>query len=103
VKESNLHRLIIIAASQAGHRLWRNNVGMLTDKRGIPVRYGLCVGSSDLIGLTRTGRFAAIEVKLPGKRATPEQLAFIGAVQRLGGIAGVACSEAEALALLDAG
>ena len=32
-------------------RLWRNNVGALRDERGRLVTYGLCKGSSDLIGL----------------------------------------------------
>ena len=32
-------------------RLWRNNTGALKDATGRLVRYGLCPGSSDLIGL----------------------------------------------------
>lgn len=47
--------------SLQGTRLWRNNVGVLPDKRGIPVRYGLAndtrqmndgLKSADLIGWT---------------------------------------------------
>lgn len=102
MNEANLTRLICAAASADGHRLFRNNVGVLKDDRGQRVRYGLCVGSSDLIGWTRDGRFAAIEVKLPGGKPTQDQARFIEAVCRFGGIAGVAHSEAEALAILSA-
>jgi hypothetical protein len=37
-------------------RLWRNNVGALRDERGRLVTYGLCKGSSDLIGLHQVPR-----------------------------------------------
>ena len=74
------------------------------------MRYGLCKGSSDLIGwrsLTITpdmvgqtvAVFAAIEVKDRGT-PTPEQLHFIAQVQAAGGLAGVARTVAEAEAIL---
>ena len=74
------------------------------------MRYGLCKGSSDLIGwrsLTITpdmvgqtvAVFAAIEVKDRGA-PTPEQLHFIAQVQAAGGLAGVARTVAEAEAIL---
>lgn len=91
-------------------RLWRNNTGALKDPSGRLVRYGLCQGSSDLIGLRAititpdmvgqtVAVFAAIEVKDRG-RPTPEQLAFIDAVTNLGGLAGVARSTDDARAIL---
>jgi hypothetical protein len=91
-------------------RLWRNNTGALKDATGRLVRYGLCPGSSDLIGFRTVtitpdmvGRkvavFAAIEVK-DGGRATAEQQAFIAMVRERGGIAGVARSVDEARAIL---
>lgn len=91
-------------------RLWRNNTGALKDAQGRLVRYGLCPGSSDLIGLRtriiteadlghRFAQFVAIEVKDRG-RLTPEQERFIAMVQQAGGLAGVARSPEDARAIL---
>jgi hypothetical protein len=101
MKESNLHREIMIAASEHGHRLFRNNVGKLQDRKGMWVAFGIGgKGGSDLIGIQRGGRFAAIEVKVPGEKPTEDQVSFIEAVKRAGGVAGVARSVDEALAIL---
>ena len=100
MKESDIQRLIMLALSEAGCLIWRNNTGVLKNAAGIPIKFGLCVGSSDLIGLTPTGRFLAVEIKPPTGKATHEQLRFIEAVRARGGIAGIARSPAEALALL---
>ena len=91
-------------------RLWRNNTGALKDATGRLVRYGLCPGSSDLIGLRQVtitpdmvgqqlAVFVAIEVKDRG-RATEQQQAFISLVQQAGGLAGIARSVADALSIL---
>lgn len=101
-------RALQIAASRRGSRLLRNNVGMLPDPKrpGCMVRYGLCVGSSDLIGWTplvvtpeMAGRkiavFSAVEVKTVAGRATSDQRAFLAAVERDGGIAILARSESD--------
>lgn len=64
------------------------------------MRAGLCEGSSDLIGWTTVeitpemvGRkvavFTAVEVKVPGKRPTAEQVNFLAQVRTAGGIAEV--------------
>lgn len=58
--ESAVQAHVRIAASKLGWRLFRNNVGVLMDKNGRPVRYGLAneskgmnleLKSSDLIGI----------------------------------------------------
>ena len=100
MKESDIQRLIMLALSEAGCLIFRNNVGVLKNAAGIPIRFGLAVGSSDLIGIAPGGRFLAVEIKTPTGKATPEQLRFIEAVRARGGIAGIARSPAEALALL---
>ena len=100
MREQDIQRLIMLALSEAGCLIWRNNTGVLKNAAGIPIRFGLCVGSSDLIGIAPGGRFLAVEIKTPKGKATPEQLRFIEAVRARGGIAGIARSPAEALALL---
>ena len=91
-------------------RLWRNNTGALKDATGRLVRYGLCPGSSDLIGLrtrviteadlgAQLAQFVAIEVKHQG-RLTDQQRAFLAMVEQAGGLAGVARSPEEARTIL---
>lgn len=83
-------------------RLWRNNTGALRDARGRQVRYGLAVGSADLIGVVGPhGRFVAIEVKSAGGSVTGDQSLWLETVRRMGGVAGVARSVEEALALIE--
>lgn len=106
-------RAIMLALSKAGARVFRNNVGVakfVKAGREYVVRYGLCTGSSDVIGFvpvtitpdmvgSTVAVFLAVEVK-DEARVTTEQAAFVAMVKARGGIAGVAHSEAEALALL---
>lgn len=101
----------MVSVSNQGSVIWRNNTGVLKNEAGIPVRFGLCPGSSDLIGVTpvtiteemvgkNIGVFTAIEVKTPKGRVSAEQERFLAAVRRAGGIAGVARSVQDALSLL---
>ncbi len=109
--EADLMRSIQLRASDLGLRAWRNNVGMLVDHRGTHVRYGLAVGSSDLIGIRPVlvtpshvgqviGQFLSLEVKSRTGKPTGEQTAWLATVTRLGGIAGVIRSIADLEALL---
>jgi hypothetical protein len=83
-------------------RLWRNNTGQLKDRFGHTVIYGLAIGSSDLIGIVAPhGRLIAIEVKSKTGKVTPEQEAFMEIVRRFGGVAGVARSFEDAMALVE--
>lgn len=88
-------------------KLWRNNVGQLKNERGQYVRYGLCEGSSDLIGYVslnitpdmvgkRIACFTAIEVKTDTGKLTLDQERFLSVVRADGGIAFVARSKDEA-------
>ena len=102
--EKDVERTLILHASQCGSTMFKNNTGKLRDERGNIVTFGLCKGSSDLIGWTpitvtpdmvgkKIAVFTAIEVKLNknGKyKATDLQKAFISAVKSAGGFAGVA-------------
>tara|TARA_R110000868_G_scaffold376429_1_gene641278 strand:- start:1185 stop:1511 length:327 start_codon:yes stop_codon:yes gene_type:complete len=78
--------------------LWRNNTGV-AEHRGARVRYGLAVGSADLIGCL-DGRFVALEVKTPVGRASTEQRQWLDLVRRHGGFAAVVRSVAEAHAAI---
>ena len=110
-------------ATTAGARLFRNNTGMawqgkvkrnkdgsitITEPR--PLHAGLVVGGSDLIGWrpvvvtadmvgTTVALFAAVEVKA-GTKASTDQLNFIKAVSSAGGLAGIARTEADLMAIL---
>lgn len=88
--------------------------GSVTLHHARRVPFGLCTGSSDLIGWrtihvtpeylgSTLALFTAIEAKQPRGRASREQRAFLSTVQRFGGLAGVARSVADArrIVLLD--
>jgi hypothetical protein len=111
VSEQALQQRIRLELGSGPVRLWRNNVGALRDPRGRLVTYGLCTGSSDLIGLRRLtvspehlgqhlAVFCALEVKTPRGRVSAEQELFLAAVRKLGGLAGVVRSLPDARAVL---
>ena len=83
--------------------LLRNNIGTMTDRTGRVVSFGVGgKGGSDLIGwrtVNGVAVFCAIEIKDRGS-VTPDQRRFLDAVQRAGGIAGVARDVEEARAIL---
>jgi hypothetical protein len=126
-------RRIMLAVSAAGGRVWRNNVaqgvvghptiwpkkperiavapGDAVVRHARILHAGLCVGSSDMIGLTPVliqhehvgltlAVFTALEAKSGAGRLTPEQTKFIDVMDRLGGIAGEVRTPEDALRLL---
>jgi hypothetical protein len=100
-----------LEAAAVGARLWRNNVGVLLDARGVPVRFGLAndskalnerVKSADLIGIrplhitpahvgTTIGQFMSREMKAPGWKYRPNdpheqaQMAWALLIRSFGG------------------
>lgn len=109
--EGRLMREIQLALSKAGHRLhrvnagrgWvgptvRHNDGSVTIRNAQPF-VGVPDGVSDLIGCAADGAFVAIEVKTKTGRPSPAQTAYIEMVRGLGGRAGIARSEEEALSI----
>lgn len=109
-----LRRIWLRLAKEPDVVLWRNEtagawVGRVERKSGRCVvldraqliNAGLCRGSSDLVGIGPGGRFLAIEVKTDAGRTTRQQEAFIDAVIRAGGIAGIVRSVEDALALVE--
>lgn len=122
MNETNLMHSIMLA--DHGCRLFRNNVGQgwtgskiirntngtitILDPR--PLNAGLCKGSSDLVGFRTTeitadmvGKkiaiFTAIEVKTKTGKPSTDQLRFVNRVKELGGIAGIARSVDDVLAI----
>lgn len=61
------------------------------------VKTGLGPGSADIICcLAPLGRWAALEVKQPGEKATDDQKVWLAQIRRTGGFAAVVCSVEEA-------
>ena len=110
LSEAAVQNNVRLANAQRGTVLWRNNVGVLPDARGVPVRFGLAndskklndaCKSSDLIGIESVhitadmvgaviGRFVALECKHGGWKYanTPREQAqvnYIRIVNSLGG------------------
>lgn len=107
--EGRLMRQIMVALSQAGHRVWRVNAGKgwvgpsrrnadgsVTIAHAQPF-FGVPEGVSDLIGLATDGVFIAVEVKYEKGRPSPAQTAYIEMVNGMGGRAGIARSVEDAL------
>lgn len=119
-KESEILKRVQLKASKLGWRLWRNNIGLawtgtpyktadpqtILLKNARRIRFGLCPGSSDLIGfrlITITAdmvgsifaRFAAREVKTPTGRVDSKQQAFLNMVNEAGGDSNVIRHEDE--------
>jgi len=109
---------VVLEGARKGVRLFRNNVGVLEDKTGRPVRYGLAnqskevnavIKSGDLIGIrpvlitvdlvgATLGQFVSREIKAPGWRyAETErevaQLRWAEMICALGGDAAFATGE----------
>lgn len=120
MREQEIQKRIMLAASRERAKIFRNNVGRAwagaakrTKDGGVfipdarPFHAGLIKGSSDLIGWTpvtiegkQVAVFTAIECKTPTGRTSPEQQKFIDNVTRDGGIAGVCRSEQDATNLI---
>lgn len=108
-ESATLAAIRLALGTEPGLRLFRNQVGAARNTAGHLVRFGLCPGSSDLIGWrsvlitpahvgTTLAVFCAVEVKAPGGThpVTADQRRFLAAVEAAGGIAGVARSPEQA-------
>lgn len=88
-KAKNPHTVLVnavlkLASLRKDVFLWSNNTGsgLLDGKRW--VKFGL-VGSGDLIGLTKDGRFLSLECKTGDARQSFDQKMFQKRIEELGG------------------
>lgn len=98
--EANILNDCLIAISKNGGTAWRNNTGVLTDKNGRPVKFGLCVGSSDIVGICPDGVFLAVECKTATGKVSEKQAHFLDSVKAKGGRAGVARCADDAIDIM---
>ena len=88
------------ALARSGKCLIFNNPVGFDELRQI--RFGLSVGSSDPIGVcSPNGRFFAVEVKSARGSSTPEQRAFLYAINKAGGYGCIARTPEQALEHLE--
>ena len=113
MSESDVQARLRLRASREGWLLFRNNVGVLIDATGRPVRFGLAndskavnksIKSGDLIGIRPVlitqamvgmviGQFASVEVKREGWHLNPRddhevaQLSWKNIINNAGGYA----------------
>ena len=111
--EAQLLPRLLMAASQLGARLWRNQSGAHRNSRGQWIQYGLAhPGGSDFIGyvpVTITPEmvgytvaiFVAIEAKTDHGRVSDAQTHFLEVVTSHGARAGVARSVDDIRAIVE--
>lgn len=124
LNESQLQKQVLVSCSGDGVRLWHNpsgsayrgkvtrhGTGVIISHASL-IKFGLCTGSSDLIGFKtieitpdlvgqKIAVFAAIELKREkGGVVSQEQKNFIEMILEHGGIAGIAKSIEEVKSLL---
>jgi hypothetical protein len=94
MNETQLVRVCINYLLFKGHFVWRNNSGVTrnqyTNKFGQTSermwRAGVR-GGSDIIGLTKDGRFLAVECKIGTNKLTELQMEFLFEISKRGGVA----------------
>lgn len=103
MKETLIQQEIRAALNQRSEcRLFRNNTGQLRNEAGGYVRFGLAVGSADLVGVLKPwGRFFALEIKTPSGRLTVQQKEWARTIRDFGGFVACVRSVDEALAALE--
>lgn len=123
MKETNIVRMIMVAASRAGARLWRYNAGMawagkttrnadgsVLVRNAMPF-HGVFEGHPDTAGFmpvvitqdmvgSRMAVACYVEVKTDAGRVSTEQRRFIAMARLMGARAGVARNDDDVMAIL---
>lgn len=100
--ESDISAKIQLRASELGARLWRNQSGKYQLADGRWLSSGLFPGAPDLIGVLPSGKLLAVEVKRPGQKPRPNQIAAIEFLLTMNCCAGV-CKSVQDFEKLVAG
>jgi hypothetical protein len=99
MSEQDLVRRIIATVNASGlAEVWRCHSGMVKVRRAF--MHLAPVGTPDIIGFLRDGRFLGLECKLPKEQPTAEQKATLARIVAAGGVADVVRSVDEAVALI---
>jgi hypothetical protein len=89
-----------VGQAWTGSRVERLAGGRVLIHDARPFTTGLPPGFADLFGMVPGGRFFALEIKTPTGRVSDLQAKFLAAVERNGGLAGVARSPDDARRVL---
>jgi hypothetical protein len=103
LREAEILQAVFSALVHSGRVIcWRNNSGFGRTENGNKIRFGLGIGSADIVGLVRpSGRFVGFEIKTLVGRLSAEQAAWHRVVADAGGAVFTVRSPAEALAALE--
>ena len=80
-----LNQILHYLVSRTDLYCWRNQTGGAYASNRRFLRFG-CPGSADILGIQRSGKFIAIEVKAALGRQSPGQKAWQRRIETLGGI-----------------
>lgn len=96
-----LDQVLLALGKRPDVRLWKNATGVARslDSERV-VSFGL-KGSSDLIGILKTGKFLAVEIKTGKAVQTEQQKNFQAMIERFGGLYILARSVQDALDQLE--
>lgn len=84
--KSHIRASAIKELTWRGHTVWINN-NLAVRKRKFIGRLGV----SDVIGITKDGRWVACEIKTLNDRLSDDQIDFLNDVKKAGGVAYIAC------------
>lgn len=84
--KGHIRTLAIKELTWRGHTVWINN-NLAVRKRKFIGRLGV----SDVIGITKDGRWVACEIKTLNDRLSIDQIKFLNDVKKAGGLAYIAC------------
>ncbi len=107
-RETDLVRAVLEYLALRRIPAWRANSGAMVvpgaGGRKRFVRFNGARGCADVLGLLPpSGRFLAVECKMPGRHPTADQQGFLDAVGAAGGLAIVVRDVADLVVALDAG